>query len=82
MAGVVKFKNPMYNPQIIEDIKIQIAGLALHGTIVVEYRDGRISEVSYSASSERDVVDIARGFLRTNIEIVRVSVPRFNIVLR
>ena len=82
MAGVVKFKNPIYNPQIIEDIKSQIAGLALHGTIVVEFSDGRISEVSYSASSERDVVDIARGFLRTNIEIVRVSVPRFNIVLR
>ena len=62
MAGVVKFKNPIYNPQIIEDIKSQIAGLALHGTIVVEFSDGRISEVSYSASSERDVVDIARGF--------------------
>lgn len=82
MAGVVKFKNPMYNPQIIEVIKNQIAGLALHGSIIVEYRDGRISDVSYSASSERDVIDIARGFLRTNIEIVRVSVPRFNIVLR
>lgn len=82
MAGVVKFSNPMYNPQFVEVIKNQIAGLALHGTIVVEYRDGRVSEVSYSASSEREVIDVARGFLRTNIEIVRVSVPRFNIVLR
>lgn len=82
MAGVVKFSNPMFNPQIIEEVKNQIAGLAFNGSIVIEYRDGRISDVSYSASSERQVIDIARGFLRTNIDIVRVSVPRFNIVLR
>ena len=82
MAGVVKFKNPMYNPQIIEDIKSQIACLVFRGSIIVEYRNGRVSDVSYSASSEREVIDIARGFFRTNLEIVRVSVPRFNIVLR
>ena len=82
MTGVVKFKNPMYNPQIIEDIKSQIAYLAFRGSIIIEYRNGRISDVSYSASSEREVIDIARSFLRTNIEIVSVSVPRFNIVLR
>ena len=82
MAGVVKFSNPMYNPQFVEVIKSQIAGLVFRGSIFVEYRDGRVSEVSYSASSEREVIDVARGFLRTNIEIIRVSVPRFNIVLR
>lgn len=82
MAGVVKFKNPMYNPQIIEDMKSQIACLAFRGSIIIEYRDGRVSDVSYSASSKREVVDIARGFFRTNLEIVRVSVPRLNIVLR
>ena len=82
MAGVVKFTNPMYNPQVIEDIQSQIACLAFRGSIIVEYRDGRVSDVSYSASSERQVIDIARGFLRTNIEIVRVSIPRLNIVLR
>lgn len=82
MAGVVKFKNPMYNPQIIEDIKSQIACLAFRGSIIIEYRNGRISDVCYSASSEKEVIDIARGFIRTNIEIVRVSIPRLNIVLR
>ena len=82
MVGVVKFSNPMYNPQFVEVIKNQIDSLVFHGSIIIEYRNGRISDVSYSASSEREVIDIARGFLRTNLEIVRVSVPRFNIVLR
>lgn len=82
MDGVVKFSNPMYNHQFVEVIKNQIASLAFHGSCIIEYSDGRISNVSYSASSEREVIDIARGFLRTNIEIVRVSVPRLNIVLR
>lgn len=82
MVGVVKFSNPMYNPKFVEVIKNQIANLAFHGSYIIEYSDGRISDVSYSASSEREVIDVARGFLRTNIEIVRVSVPRFNIVLR
>lgn len=81
MAGVVKFSNPMYNPQVIEDIKRQIAGLAFHGTMICEYRSGRVSNVSYSANSESEVMNIARAFIRTNPDIVCVRLPRFNVVM-
>lgn len=81
MAGVVKFTNPMYNPQVVEDIKRQIAGLVFHGTMICEYRNGRVSNVSYSANSESEVMNIARAFIRTNPSIVRVSLPRFNVVM-
>lgn len=81
MAGVVKFTNPMYNPQVVEDIKRQIAGLVFHGTMICEYRGGRVSNVSYSANSESEVMNIARAFIRTNPEVVCVRLPRFNVVM-
>lgn len=81
MAGVVKFSNPMYNPQVVEEIKRQIAGLVFHGTMICEYRNGRVSNVSYSANSESEVMNIARAFIRTNPDIVCVRLPRFNVVM-
>lgn len=81
MAGVVKFTNPMYNPQVVEDIKRQIAGLVFHGTMIVEHINGRVSNVSYSANSESEVMNIARAFIRTNPEIKCVRLPRFNVVM-
>lgn len=81
MAGVVKFTNPMYNPQVVEDIKRQIAGLVFHGTMICEFRNGRVSNVSYSANSESEVMNIARSFIRTNLDIVCVRLPRFNVVM-
>lgn len=81
MAGVVKFSNPMYNPKVVEDIKCQIAALVFHGTMIVEYRNSRVSNVSYSASSESEVMHIARAFIRTNPDIVCVRLPRFNVVM-
>lgn len=81
MAGVVKFSNPMYNPQVVSDVLNQIAGLVFRGTMIVEYRGGRISNVSYSGNSESEVMNIARAFIRTNPDIVCVRLPRFNVVM-
>lgn len=81
MAGVVKFTNPLYNPQVVENIKRQIAGLVFHGTMICEYNNGRVSNVSYSASSESEVMNIARAFIRTNHDIKCVRLPRFNVVM-
>lgn len=81
MAGVVKFSNPRYNDQVVEDIKRQIASLVFHGTMICEYNNGRVSNVGYSASSESEVMNIARAFIRTNPEIVCVRLPRFNVVM-
>ena len=81
MAGVVKFSNPLYNPDAVQVALNQIAGLAFHGTMICEYRSGRVSNVSYSASSESEVMNIARAFIRTNPDIVCVRLPRFNVVM-
>lgn len=81
MAGVVKFSNPMYNDQVVSDVLNQIANLVFRGTMIVEYRGGRISNVSYSGNSESEVMNIARAFIRTNPEIVCVRLPRFNVVM-
>lgn len=81
MAGVVKFTNPMYNPKVVDEIKRQIAGLVFHGTIFCEYRNGHVSNVDYSASSESEVMNIARAFIRTNPDVVCVRIPRFNVVM-
>lgn len=80
MAGVVKFRNPLYNPQVIEDIKRQIAGLAFHGSFIIEYRGGRVVNTPYSSDSESEVMNMARAFFVTNPDIVCVRVPRFNVV--
>lgn len=81
MAGVVKFSNPLYNPQVVEEIKRQIASLVYHGTIICEYRNGRVSNVDYSGNSESEIMDIARAFLRNNPDVVCVRLPRFNVVM-
>lgn len=81
MAGVVKFRNPLYNSQVVDDIKSQIASLAFHGSFIIEYRDGHISNSSFSSNSESDVMAMARAFFITNPDIVCVRVPRFNAVL-
>lgn len=81
MAGVVKFSNPMYNPQVVQDVLNQIANLPIRGTMIVEHRNGRVSNVDYAGCSESEIMNIARAFLRNNIEVVRVCLPRFNVVM-
>lgn len=81
MSGVVKFRNPLYDDQVVEDIKCQIASLVYRGTMFVEYRNGRVSNISYSASSESEVMNIARGFIHTNPDIVCIRLPRFDVVM-
>lgn len=81
MAGVVKFSNPCFNPQFVEEIKRQISGLAFHGSFIIEYRNGRISNVSFSSNSESDVISQGRAWFVSNPEIVCVRIPRFNVVL-
>lgn len=81
MAGVVKFKNPLYNPAAVQEVLSQVANLTYRGTMICEYHNGRVSNVDYSASSESDVINIARAFIRTNPDIVCVRLPRFNVVM-
>ena len=81
MAGVVKFKNPLYNPQAVKDVMNQIAGLAFHGTMIIEHRNKHISNVSYSGSDESEIMNFARAFLRNDPEVVCVRLPRFNVVM-
>lgn len=81
MAGVVRFTNPMYNHKVVDEIKRQIAGLVFHGTMICEFRNGRVSNVDYSGNSESEIMNIARAFIRTNPEIVCVRLPRFNVVM-
>lgn len=81
MAGVVKFKNPLYNPAAVQEVLSQVANLPHHGTMICEYHNGRVSNVDYSASSESEVMNIARAFIRTNPDIVCVRLPRFNVVM-
>ena len=81
MAGVVKFSNPLYNSQFVQDVLNQIASLPIHGTMIVEHRSGRVSNVDYSGCSESEIMNIARAFLRNDIEVVCVRLPRFNVVM-
>jgi len=81
MAGVVKFSNPLYNPQAVADVMRQIANLPFHGTMFVEHIDKRISNVSYSGSDESEIMNFARAFLRNDPEVVCVRLPRFNVVM-
>lgn len=81
MAGVVKFSNPMYNPDAVQVALRQIANLPFHGTMIVEHRDKHISNVSYSGSDESEIMNFARAFLRNDPEVVCVRLPRFNVVM-
>ena len=45
MAGVVKFKNPLYNPAAVQEVLSQVANLPHHGTMICEYHNGRVSNV-------------------------------------
>lgn len=81
MAGVVKFTNPLYSAQAVADVMRQIAALPFRGTMIVKHRDKHISNVDYSGSSESEIMDFARAFLRNNPEVVCVSLPRFHVVM-
>lgn len=81
MAGVVKFKNPLFNPDAVQVALRQIANLPIHGTMIVEHRDKHVSNVGYSGSDESEIMDFARAFLRNNPEVVCVRLPRFNVVM-
>lgn len=81
MAGLVKFSNPLYNPLAVQDALRQIASLAFHGTMIVEHRNGRVSNVDYSGNSESEIMHLARAFLRNDIDVVCVRLPRFNVVM-
>lgn len=81
MAGVVKFSNPLYNPQVVQDVLNQIANLPIRGTMIVEHRNGRVSNVGYSGYSESEIMNIARAFLRNSLDVVCVRLPRFHVVM-
>ena len=82
MPVVVKFRNPLYDYQFVEDIKRQKAGLVYHGSFIIEYRSGRVSNVSYSSDSESEIMNMARAFFFNNPDVVCVRVPRFNVDFR
>lgn len=81
MAGLVKFTNPLYNPQAVVDALRQIASLPFQGTMIIEHRDKHVYNVDYSGSSESEIMDFARAFLRNDLNVVCVRLPRFNVVM-
>ena len=81
MAGVVKFSNPMYNPEAVNNVLNQIAELTFKGSIFIERSDKSVSSISYACSVKSEVVRIADTIFRDAVDVVRVSIPALNIVL-
>lgn len=81
MVGVVKFSNPMYNPEAVNDVLKQIAALTFKGSIFIERSNKSVSHISYACSDKSEVVRIADTIFRDAVDVVRVSIPALNIVL-
>ena len=81
MAGLVKFKNPLYNPEVVQVALRQIASLPCQGSYIVEHRDGRVSNISFAYISEARAIDDARAWMCAAADIVCIRIPRFNVVL-
>lgn len=81
MAGVVKFSNPMYNSDMVNDVLTQISELTYKGSVFIERSDKSVSHISYACRCKSDVVRIADTIFRDAVDVVRVSIPALNIVL-
>lgn len=81
MAGVVKFRNPLFNPEAVQVALRQIASLPCQGSYIIEHHDGRVSNISFACISEARAVDDARAWMAADPDIKCIRIPRFNIVL-
>ena len=66
--------------QFVGDLFDMNRELRYHGTFIITHRDGRVSNVSYADNSEREIHSMARAFFFNNSDVVRVELPKFNVV--
>ena len=84
MSQMVSFNRPVspfYKEGFEAEILAQISRLEFKGTIFIEHRFGKVSEIPYACSDKCEIIRMANLVFRDGIDVVRVSVPALNIVL-